>query len=114
MGLLSFLGIIILLDNIRRDLKVQWFRLWSQTRISLSSRPKRSLVDHSLDMFFLVSLDSTTSFYKSSKLVGSWYGILVVFRKSSPDYMVSSWTKIRTFQVSLQDSSLPLFSRVEN
>ena len=59
MGLLSFLGIIILLDNIRRDLKVQWFSMWFQTRISLSHHTKRSSIDHGLVMYSLVRLATT-------------------------------------------------------
>ena len=45
---LSFLCIIPFLDSTWRDLKEQWFILWCQTRISLSSLPKRSSVDPSL------------------------------------------------------------------
>ena len=52
--LLIFLGIIPLLDNMRRDLNKQWFILWCQTRISLSSRPIGLSVEQSLSMSSLV------------------------------------------------------------
>ena len=68
--LLSFLGITPLLDSLSRDLKEQWFILWCQTRISLSSRPKRSSVDHSLAMSSLVSSDPIAILSTSFKLVG--------------------------------------------
>ena len=65
--LLNFLGIIPLFDSLKRYLKDQWFRLWCQTRISISSRTKGSSVDHSLAMYFLVSSAPTVSFSTSSK-----------------------------------------------
>ena len=52
--LMSFLGITPLLYILMRDLNDQWFSMWFQTRRSLSSRHRRSLVDHSLDMSSLV------------------------------------------------------------
>ena len=54
MILMSFLDIIPLSYSLMRDLKEQWFSLWCQSRISLSSRPRRSSVDHSLSMSPLV------------------------------------------------------------
>ena len=102
LALLILLGIILLLDNMRSYLKVQWFIMWCQTRISLLSRTKSSLVDHSLAMSDLVRLSPTTSLYTSSKLVGSCYGLLVVVSRSSPAYRVSSRTTIKILQVSPQ------------
>ena len=51
-------------------LKEQWFNLWCQTRISLSPRPKRSLVDHSLAMYSLIISAPTAYLSTFSKLVG--------------------------------------------
>ena len=48
--LLSFLGSIPLLDSTMRDMKEQWFSVCYQHKISLSSRTRTSLVDHSLAM----------------------------------------------------------------
>ena len=98
--LLRFLGIIPLLDNLRRDLKEQWFSLWFQTRISLLFHPKRSVVDHRLAIYSLISLSSTASFPNSSKLVVIWDGLLVEVRRSSPTSRLRSWPKPRIFQVS--------------
>ena len=53
---LSFLGIISLLESLGKYFKDQWFILWCQTRISLSSHPKGSLVYHSLAVSSLVIL----------------------------------------------------------
>ena len=39
--LLILLGIITLLDSLRRDLKEKWFSLWCQTRIYLPYHTKR-------------------------------------------------------------------------
>ena len=73
--MMSFLGIIPLLDNLMRYLKEQWFILWCQTKSSFLSRPKKSLVDNSLSMSFLFILDPTASLSTSSKLVGIGDGI---------------------------------------
>ena len=110
--LLRFLGINSILNILRMDLKEEWFILWCQTRITLFSRPKRSLVHHSLYMSSLMSLSHTTSLFTSSKLVGIRDGFLVGVRRSSPAYRLSSCPKIRIFQVSLQVSSLVCSSRV--
>ena len=106
MILMRSLGIIPILDSLRSYLNEQWFRLWCQTRSSLSSRPKRSSVDHSLDMSSLVISAPIAYVSASSKLVGIGYGILVGVRRSSYASSISPWTKIRVFQVSLQRSSL--------
>ena len=92
--LLIFLGIIPLLNSQRRDLKDQWFSLWFQARSSLSSHPKRSSVDHRFAMSSLLSLSTTKYFSTYSKLVGIWYGILVVGRRSSIAFRISSWPNI--------------------
>ena len=62
MTLLSFLVIITLLYNLRRDLKEQWFSMWCQTRISLSYHPKSSLVYLILAKSYLISSSPTTFF----------------------------------------------------
>ena len=90
---LSLLGIIPLLDNLRRYLKEQWFSLCCQTRIYLYSCPKMPLVDHILAMSYLMISYPTVSFTTSSKLVGIWDGFLVEFRRSSPASRISSWHK---------------------
>ena len=66
---LSFLGIIPLLDILSRDLKEKWFSLCLKTRIYLSYLPKRSLVDHSLAMYYPISLDNTSYLSTSPILV---------------------------------------------
>ena len=109
-----FLGILPLLDNLRMDLKVQWFSLWFQTRISFSSFPKRSSVNHSLVMYSPMSLATTTSISNSSKLVGCCYGLLVVVSRSFPASRLSSCPIIRIFQVSPQEDSLVCSSMVSN
>ena len=111
---LSFLGIIPLLDSLRRDLKDKWFRLWCQTRTSLLSRHKRSSVDHRLSTSSLVSSDPTASLSTSSKLVGIWYGLSVRVRRSSLASRILPWPQIRILQVSPQGSSLVRSSRVED
>ena len=111
---LSFLGIIPLLDNLRRNLKEQCFILWCQTMSYLSSCTKMSLVDHILATYSFVRSAPTIYFSTSSKLVGIWYGISVGVRRYSPDSSISSWPKIRIFQVSTQEASLVSSSRVEN
>ena len=83
--LLILLCIIPLLYNLRRDLKDQWFVLWCQTRISLLSHPKSSSIDHGLAMSSFVISDPTTSLSNPSNFVGSWDGILVRVKRSSPD-----------------------------
>ena len=60
MTLVIFMGIITLLDNLSRYLKLRWFSLWQQTRSYLLSHNKRSSVDHSLAMSYLVISDPTT------------------------------------------------------
>ena len=97
LNFLSFLGIILLLDIMIRDLKEQRFSLWCQTRIALSSCPKSSSVDHRLAMSFLVSSAPTAYFSTSSKLLGIYYGLLVRVRRSSPASRLSSWPKILIF-----------------
>ena len=92
--LLIFLGIINLLDNLRRYFMEQWFRPWCQTRIYLLSYPKGSLVYHSLTMLSLMRLAPTASFSTFYKLVGSWDGHLFGVRRSSPDFRSSYWPKI--------------------
>ena len=89
----SFLGVILLLDSLRGDLKDQWFSLWCQTRSSLLSCPKRSLINRHLAMSSLLSLDPTASLSTSSKLVGIWDGLLVGFRRYYPASRLSSWPK---------------------
>ena len=91
--LLSFLGIISLLDSMRRNLKEHWFILWCQTRISLSSHLKRS----SVAMSSLVRSAPTASLYISSKLVGIWDGLSVGVRRSSTASRLLSLPKIRIF-----------------
>ena len=92
---LIFLGIVSLLDSLWRNFKEQYFRFWCQTRIYLSPYPQRSLVDHSLSMYSLVSSSPTTYILTSSKLVGIWYGLSVGVGRSSPDSSLLYWTKIR-------------------
>ena len=75
--LLRFLGNIYLLENLRRYLKVQWFSLWWKIKRSLSSHPKRSPVDYSLAMFYIVIPPHTIPFSTSSKLVDSWYNNII-------------------------------------
>ena len=84
------------------------------TTISLSSCPKRSSVYHSLSMSSLVISAPTAYLSTTSKLVGIWYGISVVVSRSSPASRLSSWHKIRIFQVSPRGASLVRSSRVEN
>ena len=114
MSFLIFLGIISLLDNMRRELKVKWFSLWFQTNIPLASRPKRSLMDHILSMSSLVSSASITSLSTHSKLVGSCYDLFFGFRRYYSSSAVSSWTNILILQVSPQGSSLMRSSMVDN
>ena len=66
LDLLRFLGIIPLLDNLMRYLKVKWFRMLFQTRISVSYRPKRSSVEDDFVISSLVSSPPEVSFYTSS------------------------------------------------
>ena len=94
MILMIFLGIIILLNNLRSDLKQQWFRLWCQTRSSLSSHPKRYSVEHILDRYSLLRQAPTILLSTYFNLVGIWYGLSVVVRSSSPDSSISSCPKI--------------------
>ena len=114
MNLMSFLGIIPLWDNLGRNLKEQWYSQWCQTRSPFSYRPKRSSVDHSLAISYLMRLDPTAYLSTSPKLVGIWYEISVGVRRSSPTSRLYYWPKIRIFQVSPQEASLVLSSRVEN
>ena len=53
--LMRLIGIIPLLDSLMMYFKEQWFSLWCQTMIYLSSRPRSYLVGHSLTMSSLVS-----------------------------------------------------------
>ena len=112
--LLSFLGIITLLDNQRRYLKEQWFSPWLQIRSSLLYYPKNSLVDHRLAMYYLVSLSPNASFSTSSNLMGIWGGLLSRVRRYSPATRISYWPKIWILQVTLQGDSFRCSSRVEN
>ena len=105
MILMSFLGIIPLLDSMRSCLKYQWLSLWFQTRISLLSCPKRSSVDQILSMSLLVSSSPTASLSTYSKLVDICDVISVIVRRSSPSYRLFPCPKIRVFQVSPQGSS---------
>ena len=114
MILLRFLDIKSLSDIPKRDFKEQWFRLWCQTRISLSLRPQSYSVYHSLDMSSLMSSAPITYLSASSKLVGIWDGILVGFSRSYTASRLSYWTKIRNYQVSPQGASLVRSSRVVN
>ena len=114
MILLRFLGIIPLLDILRKDLKYQWLSLWCQTRIPLSSFPQRSLVNYILAMYSLISSSPITYFPTSSRLVGIWYGLLVGVRRSFTASRISPWLKIHIFQVSTQVASLVRSSRVAN
>ena len=92
--MMRFLGIIPLLYILRKDLEEQWFRLWCQNRSSFSYLPKRALVDHILDMSYLVISATTAYFSNSSKLVGIWDGLLVGVVSSSPASSISSWPQI--------------------
>ena len=112
--MMSFLGIIPFLDNLMRYLKEQWFILWCQTKSSFLSRPKKSLVDHSLSMSFLFILDPTASLSTSSKLVGIGDGIFFGVMSSSPASSILPWPKIRIFRVSPQEDSFMRSSRVVN
>ena len=78
---LRFLGIITLLDNMRRYLKVQWFSLWCKTKIPLFPWSTRSLLYQSLDMLSLVKYDPTTSLNTYYNLVRSWDGISFLVRR---------------------------------
>ena len=90
---LVFLGIFPLLDSLIRGFKEHWFNMWCQSRISLSPRPQRSLVDHSLDMYSLMSSDPSEYLSTSYKLVGIWDRLLVGVRRSSHASMISSRPK---------------------
>ena len=68
--LLSFLGSIPLLDSMMRGMKEQWFSVCYQNRISLLSRSRTSLVDHSLAMSSLVRSATIVSLSNYSSLVG--------------------------------------------
>ena len=57
-----FLSIIPVLDILMRNLKYQWFRLWCQTSIPLSSRSKSSSIDHRLAISSLMRLAPTAYF----------------------------------------------------
>ena len=94
MNLPSFLGIIPLLDNLRRGLKVQWFSMLCQTRVSLLYHPKGSLVYHILDMSSLVIFYTNIYLSTSSKLLGSWDGLSFIFKIYSPVSRFFYWTKI--------------------
>ena len=59
-------GIITLLVILMRYLNVKYLSLWYQTKISISSYPKRYLADHNFDMSPLVILAPTISVYNSS------------------------------------------------
>ena len=111
--LLFFLGIIPILDKLRRDLKEQWFSMWSQTSIFLLSHTKRSSVDHILSISSLLVWDPITSFSASSKLLGSCDGLSVRVRRYFPASGISSWPKIHIVQVYPPESSLERSSRVE-
>ena len=89
-----FLGVITILDHVRQYLKVQWFSLWFQAKISLLSHIKKSSIDHSLAISSLVVSVTTTSLSAYSKLVGIWGGISVRVGRSYPDSRLSSWTRI--------------------
>ena len=114
MTFLILLGIIPFLNHLSRYLRVQWFSLWYQTKISLSSCTDSSLVDHILAIYSPVRSDPTTSLCPSSKLVGSCYGLLGRFSRSYHASRISSWPKIRIFQVSPQGGSLIRSSTVMN
>ena len=55
MVFMSFLVIIPLLGSLRGYLREKWLIMWCQTRRSLSSCPRRSSVDHSLAISYIVS-----------------------------------------------------------
>ena len=112
--LLRFLGIINLLDNIVKYLKVQCFSLWFQTRISLLSLTKISLVYHILSVTSLMSFSPTTSLSTSSKLLGGCNVLLVVDSSSSTSSRVSSWINIRIFQLYPHMACLVCYTRVMN
>ena len=81
--LLRLLVIITLLEFLRRVFYDQWFSLWCQNRISLSSFTRRSSVEHSWAMYPLAILAHITSFYTSSRLMGGLDGISVEVGRSS-------------------------------
>ena len=112
--MMRLLGVIPLLGNLMSDFKGQWFSMWCKTRISLSFRPKRSSVDHSLAIKSLMSLAPTKSFSTSSKLLGYWYGISVGVRRHFSISRISSWPRIFIFPVSTQGDSLVCSYRVKN
>ena len=93
--LLIFLGIIPILGSLMREFKDQWFSMWCQTRSSLSSRHRRSSVEHRLAMSSLVSSDPITYFSTSSRLVGILDGLLVGVRNYSTAYRLLYWPKMR-------------------
>ena len=97
--LMRFLGIIYLLNSLRRYLKLQWFSLWCQTRSSLFSSPMRYSIYHSLDMSSLVSSAPITSLSTSSRLVRILDGLSVGVRIYYPASRLLSWPKIRIFRV---------------
>ena len=110
---MRFLGIIPLLDILRKDLKYQWISLWCQTRIPLSSFPQRSLVNYILAMYSLISSSPITSFPTSSRLVEIWYGLSVGVRRPSPASRLF-FAQNPDFQVYPQVASLVRSSRVVN
>ena len=112
--LMSFLGTTPILNNLRRDWKVQRFILWCQTRNYLLSFPKRSSVDHRLNISSLARSAPMISFSTSYKLERSWDVILVGVRRYSTVYRVSSCPRFQIFQVSPQEASLIRSPRVEN
>ena len=61
-----------------------------------------------------MSSSPTVSFSTYSKLVWIWNGLSVGVRRSYPDIRLSSWTKVRIFQVSPQEAYLVHSSKVEN
>ena len=77
LNFLGFLSITPLFDNMRRELKLQWFGLWFQTKISITSCTNRSLVDHILSMSSIVISDPITSLSTYSNTVGSCYGLFL-------------------------------------
>ena len=114
MVLLRFLEIVPLLDSLMSYLKGGCFSMWYQTRSSLSSRPRRSLVGHSLSISYLVILAPIAFQYTSSRLVGILDGLSVRVRRSSPVSRILYWPKIWVSQVSPQRSSFVRSSRVVN
>ena len=65
-------------------------------------------------MSSIVILDTNSSFFNYSKLVGIWDGVSLGDRRSSNASGVSSWPKIPIFQVSTQEASLMHSFRVTN